>query len=265
MSAPFLPRIGGVMSADIAVPEHERELAFYSGILCTGEEPLWREDLMNNLGMPIIGLGARTPEYAHLPLQWMPHIQVADVATSASCAVELGGKELMHGKDDAGRSQWAVLVDPNGAAFGIIPIVSDDELPTAEGTPSPEALASAGRITGMELTVAEASATRDYYRRVVGWTAQDGGRDDTGGLYSDYTMLGDDGAPAAGIHHDRGVDVGLPQTWLISIPVGDLAESLRRVREAGGKVIQETRGDRGECTHAVIQDPVGAHFALVPG
>ena len=27
----------------------------------------------------------------------------------------------MHGKDDDGKSQWAVLLDPNGAAFGIIP------------------------------------------------------------------------------------------------------------------------------------------------
>ncbi len=80
MSDPFLPRVGGVVSADIAVPEHERELRFYSRVLTTGENPLWREDLINNLGMPIIGLGATSPEYAHLPLQWMPHIQVADVA-----------------------------------------------------------------------------------------------------------------------------------------------------------------------------------------
>ena len=80
MSAPFVPRVGGILSADIAVPEHEREVCFYSRVLSTGENPLWREDLMNNLGMPIIGLGALTKEYAHLPLQWMPHIQVADVA-----------------------------------------------------------------------------------------------------------------------------------------------------------------------------------------
>ena len=78
----FAPRVGGVLSADIAVPEHDREVRFYSSVLGTGENPLWREDLMNNLGMPIIGLGPRSAEYAHLPLQWMPHIQVADVAAS---------------------------------------------------------------------------------------------------------------------------------------------------------------------------------------
>jgi hypothetical protein len=94
MSGPLVPRVGGILSADIAVPEHERELRFYSRILTTGDNPLWRDDLMNNLGRPIIGLGERRAEYAHLPLQWMPHIQVADVAASAKRALDLGGSEL---------------------------------------------------------------------------------------------------------------------------------------------------------------------------
>ena len=93
MSNPFVSRVGGTLSADIAVPEHEREVRFYSRVLGTGENPLWREDLMNNRGTPIIGLGPRSPEYADLPLQWMPHIQVADVAASAERALDLGGHE----------------------------------------------------------------------------------------------------------------------------------------------------------------------------
>ncbi|MGK0434578.1 MAG: putative enzyme related to lactoylglutathione lyase, partial [Planctomycetota bacterium] len=95
MSDPFVPCVGGILSADIAVPEHEREVRFYARVLTTGERPLWREDLMNNLGTPIVGLGARSAEYAPLPLQWMPHIQVADVAASVKRALDLGGSELM--------------------------------------------------------------------------------------------------------------------------------------------------------------------------
>src|SRR3712207_2459376 len=132
MSEPFVPRAGAVFSADIAVPEHEREVRFYSRVLSTGQHPLWREeDLMNNRGMPIIGLGARSADYAHLPLQWMPHIQVADVAASAQRALDLGGSVLMHAKDDDGTSQWAVLRDTNGAAFGIIPVVPLEAIPPA--------------------------------------------------------------------------------------------------------------------------------------
>jgi hypothetical protein len=265
MSDPFVQRVGGILSADIAVPEHEREMRFYSRVLGTGESPLWREDLMNNRGMPIIGLGARSPEHADLPLQWMPHVQVADVAASAERALALGGSELMHGKDDDGRSQWAVLLDPNGAAFGIIPVVSAEALPPTEGVASREAAARVGCISWLDLTVSDASATRDFYRQVVDWSVQDVEMEDGIERYADYNMLGGDGNPAAGVCHARGVNLGLPPVWMIYLPVGDLAESLRRVGEEGGRVIKATRGKGGEYAYAAVRDPVGACLALVAG
>lgn len=260
MSDPFVPCVGGVLSADIAVPEHEREVRFYSRVLNTGENPLWREDLMNNLGMPIVGLGPRSPEYAHLPVQWMPHIQVANVATSVECALGLGGSELMHAQDDDGKSQWAVLLDPNGAAFGIIPVVSADEIRPTDG-----ATGRVGRISWLELTVSDATATRDFYRRVVDWSVEDVEMEDAGECYADYNMCGHDGNPAAGVCNARGVKLDLPPIWMIHLPVSDLAESVRRVREEGGKIIKATRGNEGEYEYAVVQDLVGAYVALVPG
>ena len=260
MSDPFVPRVGGILSADIAVPEHEREVRFYSRVLITGENPLWREDLMNNLGTPIVGLGARSAEYAHLPIQWMPHIQVADVAASVKRALGLGGNELMHAKGDDGKSQWAGLLDPNGAAFGIIPVASAEAIPPTDGT-----AVRVGRISWLDLTVSDASATRDFYRQVVDWSVQDVEMEDAGERYADYNMSGDDGNPAAGVCHARGVNLGLPPIWMIYLPVGDLAESVRRVREEGGEIIKATRGNDGEYACAVVQDLVGAHLALVQG
>jgi len=265
MNDPFVPRVGGILSADIAVPEHEREMRFYSTVLSTGEDPLWRDDLMNNLGMPIIGLGARTDDHACLPLQWMPHIQVADVAASVESALSLGGSELMHGKDDDGTSQWAVLLDPNGAAFGIVPVVPAEAIPSAEGGASRDGLARAGRIAWLDLTVSDASATRDFYRQVVGWSVEDVEMEDASGRYADYNLLGDDGGPAAGVCHSRGVNLDLPPVWMIYLPVGDLAESLRRVEEGGGKIIKAARAKDGELTTAVVLDPVGACVALAAG
>jgi len=78
--------------------------------------------------MPVIGLGARIAEYTHLPLRWMPHIQVADMAASVQCALALGGCVLMQAKDDDGKSQWAVLLDPNGAALGPIRLHPNSEV-----------------------------------------------------------------------------------------------------------------------------------------
>jgi uncharacterized protein len=264
MNEPFVPCVGAVFSADIAVPEHEREVRFYSRVLSTGENPLWREDLMNNLGIPIIGLGARNAEHAHLPLQWMPHIQVADVATSVRRALELGGSALMHARDDDGKSQWAVLLDPNGAAFGIIPVVPAEAMPPSDRAASLDT-ASAGRIYWLDLTVSDASGTCEFYRQVVGWSARDIEMEDGGEGYADYHMLGENGTPAAGVGHARGVNVGLPPVWMIYLPVGDLAESLRRVQEEGGRVIKAMQGEDGEHVYAAVQDPVGAYLALIPG
>lgn len=251
MTHPFPVGVGAVISADIAVPEHAREVRFYARVLGTGAQPLWRDDLMNNLGVPVIGLGERTGEYADLPLQWMPHIQVADVAASTKRALELGGTELMHGKDDNGASQWAVLRDPNGAAFGIIPVVPDDHLPPAVEGP-------VGRIGWLDLTVADAVATRDFYRTVIGWTCQEC---DMGG-YADFVMLDAAGNATGGICHARGQNSGLPPVWLMYLPVGDFTESRRRVDEEGGTMIH--RADGPNHKYAVVRDPVGAHFAIAP-
>lgn len=257
MSDPFLPRVGGTLSADIAVPEHDRERRFYTHVLGTGDRPLWREDLMNNQGTPIIGLGARTEALAHLPLQWMPHIQVADVAASEARAMALGGTVLMN--DASGKSQWAVLLDPDGAAFGIIPVVPAAALPPATDDGAP-----VGRIAWLDLTVPDASAARDFYAQVVGWAVEDVAMADAGNRYADYNMLGGDGSPAAGICHARGVNLGLPPVWMLYLPVGDLAESLRRVEEEGGTVIRAVRKADGAYSYAAVRDPVGVSVALVP-
>jgi predicted enzyme related to lactoylglutathione lyase len=122
-----------------------------------------------------------------------------------------------------------------------------------------------GHISWLDLTVSDASATRDFYRQVVDWSVQDVEMEDASERYADYNMVGADGNPAAGVRHARGVNLDLPPIWMIHLPVGDLAESVRRVREEGGKIIKATRGNDGEYARAVVQDLVGAYLSLVPG
>lgn len=255
MTSPQASAVGRVLSADVAVPEHERVLRFYASVLTTGDTPLWREDLMNSEGIPIIGLGERSPAHADLPLQWMPHIQVADVATSAARAVGRGGREVMHHRDDSGQSQWAVLSDPNGAAFGIIPEVAPESIPPLER----------GRIAWLDLTVTNAPDTRDFYRDVVGWSSDDVEMEDDEGGYADYVLRTSDGSAVAGVCHARGVNRALPPVWLICLPVGDLDASLEHARDQGGEVVDARRDREGTLTYAVVRDPVGACLALVPG
>ncbi len=245
MRSPFAPGVGGVLSADIAVPEHERELSFYSQILTTGNAPLWREDLTNNHGTPVIGLGARAPECEALPLQWMPHFQVSDVGASAARALELGGTELMHAKSEDGQGQWAVLVDPIGAAFGAIPVVGGE----SKTTDQPHGV---GHIAWLTLVVADVSMACRFYEQVVGYST--GSAEVDGG----FEMRRPDGVSAAEICHAGGDNAGIPPVWLLSLPVDDLEESLRLVRKGGGEIIKGST----DAGRAVIRDPVGVYIAL---
>jgi len=178
-------------------------------------------------------------------MQWMPHFQVSDVGTSAARALELGGSKLMHAKSEYGQSQWAVLVDPMGAAFGAIPVVGDESKAADERQ-------SIGRIAWLTLVVSDVSTVCRFYEQVVGWTTASTNVD--GG----FEMRRPDGVSAAEICLAGGDNVGIPPVWILSLPVDDLEKSLRRVREGGGEIIKEST----DAGHAVIRDPIGGCIAL---
>jgi predicted enzyme related to lactoylglutathione lyase len=123
----------------------------------------------------------------------------------------------------------------------------------------------AGRISWLSLAVSDAPTTRDFYRQVVGWSVQNIEMEDAKEAYVDYNMLCHRGNSLANVCHARGANLGLPSVWLLYFPVGDLPESLRRVQEGGGEVIKVTQKADGSDASAVVQDPVGACLALVPG
>jgi len=251
MSTSSVPGVGEIPTADIAVPEHARELEFYSRVLTTGDAPLWRPDLMNSRGAPVIGLGERTPEYEKLPLEWMPHIQVADVAASVARCLEAGGKELWHGKDDDGNSLWAALYDPDGVAFGIIPV-------TPAQAAEPDA-APTGRICGISLTVPDAAAASSFYRGVIGWSSQPTTRADR----VEHDLMAADGTTVATIRDAGGANQDLPQVWMLHLAVADLAASLERVAQLGGEVVATLDAGDGRRASTIIRDPVGVCIALV--
>lgn len=116
-----------------------------------------------------------------------------------------------------------------------------------------------GAILWSDLTVERAEETRDFYREVVGWSAEGvdmGGYED----FNMYPVLAGD--PVAGICHARGSNEGLPAQWLIYISVASVDDGAARCVELGGRVIVDPKnmGDQGR--YCVIQDPAGAVAAL---
>lgn len=116
-----------------------------------------------------------------------------------------------------------------------------------------------GAIGWIDLTVPDATALRDFYQAVTGWSTSDVAM----GGYTDYCMLPAPGeAPVAGICHARGANADLPTQWLIYINVADLDASVARCKELGGQVLVGPNGMGGYGRMCVIRDPAGAVAAL---
>jgi predicted enzyme related to lactoylglutathione lyase len=124
------------------------------------------------------------------------------------------------------------------------------------GTPA-TAGTTVGVIGWTDITVEDADRLRDFCAAVLGWSYEGV---EMGG-YADWAMLAADGTPVAGVCSARGVNAGLPATWLPYVEVADLEVSLARCRERGGTVVHE-RGEAGGERMAVIRDPSGAALAL---
>src|SRR5262245_38509790 len=118
--------------------------------------------------------------------------------------------------------------------------------------------ADVGKIGWIDLSVPDAEALRDFYRDVVGWSAEGV---EMGG-YQDFCMSPPDADPVAGVCHARGVNAGIPAQWLIYITVADLEHSLERCRSLGGEVVRGPRELAGQGRFAVVRDPAGAVCAL---
>jgi len=115
-----------------------------------------------------------------------------------------------------------------------------------------------GKINWTDLTVADADGVREFYAQVVGWTVKSHDM----GEYEDYEMQSpDSGQPRAGICHARGLNADIPPQWLVYINVADLAASMARCTELGGRILAPER-DLGSGKMGVIQDPAGAVAAL---
>jgi predicted enzyme related to lactoylglutathione lyase len=114
-----------------------------------------------------------------------------------------------------------------------------------------------GSIAWADLTVGDADGLKDFYSQLVGWQVQPV---DMGG-YSDYCMAAGD-TPVAGVCHSRGVNAGLPASWIIYIVVADLDASVARCRDMGGEVIMEPKPYGPTARYCVIRDPAGAVAAL---
>lgn len=115
------------------------------------------------------------------------------------------------------------------------------------------------RPSWVDLSSADAGASREYYAKLFGWQVDVNPDPQYGG----YAIAKVGGHDAAGIGPK--MDPNAPTAWNLYIGTDDVAALAARVKDAGGNVLMEPMdvGDQGKM--AVFADPAGAVISAWQG
>ncbi|MBG0832904.1 VOC family protein [Planomonospora sp. ID67723] len=108
----------------------------------------------------------------------------------------------------------------------------------------------------VELSSTDVALSVGFYRELFGWDAMFDAEPESGG-YGRFTK---NGRLVAGITPSLGP--GAPAAWNTYVAVDDAADTMARVRAAGGEVVLEPVAIRERGVTAAFQDPLGAFLAV---
>jgi len=113
------------------------------------------------------GVGGAMTAPPGVPSHWLVYVGTEDTDATARKVVELGGKILQPPTSVPDTVRFAIAMDPQGAAFGVVQNISSrpDEGP-GDGPPLP------GTFCWDELHTKDMGAAATYYGALFGWTGK---------------------------------------------------------------------------------------------
>ena|SRR5688572_25694656 len=187
---------------------------------------------------------------AEFPAHWVNYIGTRDVDATADAAVRAGGSVIKQPSDMPGAGRYAVLQDPQGAAFAIID--PENARPEAAGRPSP------GGFSWHELATSDHEAAFAFYSELFGWNAMQ--RMDMGptGI---YLIFGQNGVQRGGMYI-KPADMPAPPNWVPYACVPNADQGFALARSTGARELLPPMDVPGGSRVAMIIDPTGATFAI---
>jgi predicted enzyme related to lactoylglutathione lyase len=113
-----------------------------------------------------------------------------------------------------------------------------------------------------ELMTSDPKAAENFYRDVVGWTAQDSGVPGT--QYTIFNAADQGVAGMMAITADM-AEHGARPGWLGYIATDDVDQAVARISKEGGKTFMEPHEVPGVIRFAMMADPQGAPFYVAKG
>jgi predicted enzyme related to lactoylglutathione lyase len=192
-----------------------------------------------------------TVEARALTPHWLAYIGITDVDATIAAATQLGGRVQTAPTSLPNGGVYAVLVDPQGAVFGVH---------ASSGEPSPETAPQLGEFSWHELATSVAPRVAfAFYKTLFGW--DEISQTDMGPMGM-YLIFGRNGKQLGGMF-DKGSQ-GKPGSayWLGYVSVDDLDGTIERAKGARGSVLAGPMDVPGGDRIAQLMDPHGAFFAL---
>jgi uncharacterized protein len=184
------------------------------------------------------------------PPHWIIYIGTSDVDATVQAAEKLGGKVLKPASDIPNVGRFAVLSDPQGAAFAIF-----TPAPGSGDGMSPGD--HAGDFTWHELATTDLDAALTFYSEVFGW---DKGAAHDMGEMGVYQLISHGGQDVGGIYKAR--DNSTPPSWLSYVRVADAAKAASAAKAAGGRILNGPIEVPGGSWIVMMLDPQGGAFAV---
>lgn len=211
--------------------------------------PYWLLQGPKGLAAGLMGLSAEDFAVGKRP-GWLGSIETADVDETVRRVGELGGTVHVPPMDIPGVCRFAVVADPQGAAFGLMRWTS---------APERVPLMEIGHAGWHELIAADWETVFPFYEALFGWrklTAVEMGPMGT------YQLFGLEEGQGFGGMFTKPSQIPVP-FWLYYMSVPSIDAAKAKVEAAGGTVLNGPMEVPGGMWIIQFLDPQGAMSALV--
>ena len=230
--------------ADVTTTDQEAAKAFYTGLfgweiedLPVGEGVAYSMARVGGRDVAAISPQPSQQREAGVPPAWNSYITVESADAAAERVGQLGGTVHAPPFDVMQAGRMAVIQDPQGAFF----MVWEPRENIGAGLVN-----APGALVWNELASPDPEASSAFYGDLFGWTIAP-----FEGSPEPYLSIKNGDANNGGIRELS--QPGVPPHWLVYFGTEDIDAALAKVDELGGTKI------------AIVQDPLGAVFALSAG
>jgi predicted enzyme related to lactoylglutathione lyase len=231
---------------ELVTPDANAAHTFYGKAIGWKPQP-WEEDSSYVMFAAPRGPVGATVSNEVAAAHWLPYIGTDDIEQTIALAKQNGGLVLKEVDSLSSGSRYAVLQDPYGASFGVY------ESAENYGKITPP---KAGEHSWHELMSPDQYAAFDFYAALFGWEKV---LEHDMGPMGTYLIYGLKGEQLGGMM--KTMEDGPGAAWVSYVHVKDVNQTAKKVKSAGGHILNGPMEVPGGDWIVVAADPQGAMFA----